>query len=750
MSSSVQKNIKQAEKCIKISEFAKAEAIYLEILKKFPQNQKALNALKNLKSVNKNISADTYKNLKLQELNNHYNKKEFAVVIQKANELIKLYPKEMNLYIIQGASNAALGKFRQAINCYEKIIKIEPNSTIAYFNIAVIYDTLDLPKKSIVNYKKALEKKPDYADAYNNIGSAYIKLGYIEKAADAYKNVIRLTPNHAYAYNNLGNVCMLQQSHDKAIKLFKKAIFFDARYADAYNNLGDAYLNVGKITNAHQSYEKALLINPYHVKGLNNIGFLHAENKEHKKAINAFQKALDVEPSNELAMANKLFQQRQICEWDDLEQNNLKISKLGISKTKISPLILMPLEDAPERHLKRAKNWVKNYPHLNYAPKIPLTKVKSKHIRLGYISTDFKKHPVAHLIIKVLESHNKEHFKVYGYSIGPIKNDSMRKRCIKAFDYFEDVNNMTDKDVAFKIQKDEIDILIDLNGHTSDCRPGIFALKPAKIQISYLGYPGSMGAKFIDYIVADQNLIPESFQQFYSEKPIYLPHHYQAQDDKLVIAPETPTRSSLGLPEKDFVFCAINNTYKISPSEFNIWMRLLHKIEGSVLWLFESNKFVKDNLFKEASARGITHNRLVFAKRVPHENYLAQLSQANLYLDTFNYNAGATASNALWAGLPVLTKQGKSYTARMASSLLKSLGMSELITRSELDYERLAIELAKNPDKLNRMKQKLLKNKKSMPLFNTELFTRHLENGYEQAYQKSLKGENPDTIIVPE
>jgi protein O-GlcNAc transferase len=750
MSFSIQKNIRQAEKYLKLKEYKKAETLYLEIIVKFPKNHKALNALKILKSVNKNVSAGAYKNRKLQELNNYYIKKEFTVVIQKANELEKLYPKEINLYIIKGASNAALGKLSQAISCYEKILKIDPNSTVAYFNIAVIYDTLNSPEKSVENYKKAIENQSDNADAYNNMGSAYIKLGYIKEAADAYKNVIKIRPEHAYAYNNLGNVLMLQQSHNKAIRSFKQAIFFDENYADAYNNLGDAYLNINEIKNAHKSYEKALLIDPYHVKALHNVGFLHAENKEHEKAINAFQKALDIEPNDELAMAYKLFQQRQICKWEKLENNNLKISNLGINETKISPLILMPLEDSPERHLQRATNWVKNFHHSNHKPKIRCHKDNSKHIRVGYISTDFKNHPVAHLIAKVLETHSKDHFKVYGYSIGPIKNDAMRKRLIKAFDFFEDVSNMNDKDVANKVQNDEIDILIDLNGHTSDCRPGIFELRPSKIQINYLGYPGSMGAKYIDYIIADQNLIPKDYQRFYSEKPIYLPHHYQAQDDGLEIAAKIPTRLSLGLPEKGFIFCAINNTYKISSIEFDIWMRLLQKIDGSVLWLYESNKFVKDNLRKEASVRGIAPNRLIFAKRIPHDKYLAQLRQADLYLDTFNYNAGATASNALWAGLPVLTKQGKSYTARMASSLLKSLGMNELITTNELDYEKLALDLAQNTDKIAYIKQKLIKNRKSMPLFNTELFTRHLEDGYKRAYQKSLNGEKPDTIIVPE
>jgi predicted O-linked N-acetylglucosamine transferase (SPINDLY family) len=716
MSFSLQKKIREAEKLIKLNEYSKARDLYLDILAKFPNNIKALRALKTLKVLHVNEPVDISKSREFNKLLQQYNNKEFKNVIKKADELIKIYPYENDLHNIQGASNAALSMFDKAIICYKKILKINPNSARAYFNIAVMYDKLKSPKNAIKNYTNATKIKSDHADAYNNMGSAYKELGDLDKALNAYQKATLVQPNHAFAYNNMGNIYKNKGEHKKSIHAFEKAILFKKNYMEAFNNLAHALHDIGK----------------------NN------------EAIKVYDKILEIQPANEKVIALRNFLLRSICKWEKIEKDTTEISKLGISSGDVAPFTLMSLEDSPERHKLRAMAYTeKKFPRQKLQ-EYNRPRAKKDYIRVGYMSSDFKTHPVAFLIAKTIENHNRKKFKVYGYSIGPVVIDKMNIRLQKAFDNYKEVGHETDEQIATIIRRDKIDILIDLNGYTRDRRTGVMCLRPANIQISYLGYPGSMGAKFIDYIVADQNLIPESFQRFYSEKPIYLPYHYQAQDDKLEIAPERPTRSSLGLPEKDFVFCAINNTYKISPREFNIWMRLLHKIEGSVLWLYESNKFVKDNLFKEASARGITQDRLIFAKRVPHENYLAQLSQANLYLDTFNYNAGATASNALWAGLPVLTKQGKSYAARMASSLLKSLGMSELITRSELDYERLALELAKNPDKLNRMKQKLLKNKKSMPLFNTELFTRHLENGYEQAYQKSLKGEKPDTIIVPE
>ena len=340
---------------------------------------------------------------------------------------------------------------------------------------------------------------------------------------------------------------------------------------------------------------------------------------------------------------------------------------------------------------------------------------------------------MSYLIAEVIETHSRDQFDVYGYSLGLAKHDKIRRRLIKGFDNFQDTHGMSDENIAMLARQHKIDIAIDLNGYTQNNRSGIFAYRAAPIQINYLGYPGTMGADFIDYIIADQNLIPCGHQQYFSEKPIYLPHHYQPQDNTIKIADNTMSRSDLGLPEEGFVFCTLNNSYKITPSEFNIWMRLLGKVEKSVLWLLESNKWVKQNLQKEAIKRGVDPNRLIFAHRVSYEKYLSQFRHADLFLDTFTYNAGATASNALWAGLPVLTKIGTGYAARMASSLLYSLDLPELITQSELEYEDLALELCLHPSRLFAIRQKLVVSRSTKPFFNSKLFTQHLENGYQQA-----------------
>jgi len=406
------------------------------------------------------------------------------------------------------------------------------------------------------------------------------------------------------------------------------------------------------------------------------------------------------------------------------------------------------LEDAPARHKLRSENWTTTKYTQSSLPVLPAPAQQPAKLRIGYFSADFRAHPVMYLMCQVLAEHDRDRFEIIAYSYGPDQADPVRERSRAAVDEFIDVRSLSDLEVAEHARANKIDIAIDLTGYTEHCRSGIFAYRAAPIQINYLGYPGTMGADFMDYIIADQQLIPPSSQQYYSEKPLYLPHHYQAQDDRLAIASETPSRESLGLPEEGFVFCAINSSYKITPSVFSIWMRLLDRVEGSVLWLLKSNEWAQENLLKEASARGIDPQRLVFADKVSHDVYLARFRQADLYLDTFVYNAGATASNALWAGLPVLTKRGEGYTARMAGSLLSSLGVEELITETEESYEALALALAEDPVRLETLRAKVCAQRETSPLFKTALFTRHLERGYEQAYERYFSGQVPAEIVV--
>ena len=677
-----------------------------------------------------------------------WNKGDLDAALEHYKQAFKIKPDFAEAHYNMGNALRDNGDIEEAIDSYRKALKIKSNYAEAYFNMGNALKDKGELDKAIDSYKRALKIQLNYAEVYYNLGICLKIKGEISAAIDAYEQALRIKPDFPEAANNIG---LLQQDNgdfDTAIECYKKALRSKPDFPEAHLNMGNVLQDKGEPEAAMESYKKALEIKTDYAEAFYNMGIAFESKGDLCAAIGSYIQALNIKPDYQSSRNNKLRQQAHICDWIGIENDRLLIRELGTSNQEISPLAILSLEDVPQVHRLRSEIFAKLRYKRATLPHRTIPKIKPSRIRIGYFSSDFREHPVAYLIAKMLEVHDRKYFEVYGYSIGSATDDEMRKRLKKAFDVFHDVKDRDDRDIALLAQQDKIDIAIDLNGYTRNNRSGIFAYRAAPVQINYLGYPGTMGAVSMDYIIADHNLIPTESQKFYSEKPIYMPHHYQAQDDTLPISDETLLRSELGLPEKGFVFCAINSTYKITPSEFNIWMRLLQQVDGSVLWLLESNKWVKANLLKEANARGVGSERLVFAQKTSHEKYLAQFRQADLFLDTFTYNAGATASNALWAGLPVLTKLGKGYTARMAGSLLASIGLSELITATEADYEELALELATDSNCLSEIKQKLAANRLSKPLFNTELFTKHLENGYQQAYQRYFDGLEPDIITV--
>ena len=386
------------------------------------------------------------------------------------------------------------------------------------------------------------------------------------------------------------------------------------------------------------------------------MGIALQEQGKLEEAIEAYNKALVIKPDYEYARTRNLHQQARICNWDSIAKDVNLIPELGTSEEHVPPFALLPLEDAPERHLTRSKIYAKaKYPQKTLPAKDRPSK-RPKRIRIGYFSTDFKEHPVAYLIAKVLEQHNRDQFEVFGYSVYGSSSCAMRQRLEKSFDSFIDVQSMSDRDIALQARQDEIDIAIDLNGYTQHARTGIFAYRAAPIQINYLGFPGTMGSNFMDYIVADRFLIPSENQKYFSEKPLYLPNTYLPTDDSREFSQKPMNRSDMGLPDDAFVFCCFNNNYKISPTEFDIWMRLLTKVENSVLWLRKSNQISSINMKNEAQKRKVDPSRIVFADKLPMDEHLARHRLADLFVDTFAFNAHTTATEALWAGLPVVTK----------------------------------------------------------------------------------------------
>ena len=679
-----------------------------------------------------------------------HEKQDLDAAICSYKQVIKIKPDDADAYYNIGTALKDKGELDIAIDSYKQAIKIKPDHAKAYYNMGIALKDKGELDAAIDSHKQAIKIKPDHAGAYYNMGNVLNEKGELDAAIDSHKQAIRIKPDHAEAYNNMGIALKDKGELDAAIYSYRQAIKIKPDYADAYNNMGNALNDKAESDAAIDSYKQALKIKPDYAEAYYNMGIALINKGEMDAAVDSYEKAIKIKPDYELAHSGKLYRQAHVCDWSGIERGREVIPKLGISAQYINPFEILPLEDAPERHRLRSEVFAKNEFKQKPLPLASRSTQKPKRLRIGYFSSDFKEHPVAYLMAKVIETHDRNFFEVYGYSIGPAKDDKMRHRLIKGFDVFDDVQDMSDQDVALLARQDQIDIAIDLTGYTQNSRSGIFAYRAAPMQINYLGYPGTMGANFIDYIIADPILIPSDSQKHYNEKIIQLPNSYMPTDNTRIFSERELTRLEMGLPEQGFVFCCFNNNYKISPTEFDVWMRLLLKVEGSVLWLRKSNKWSEGNFCKEAKSRGIDPSRLIFADRVPMDEHLARHRLADLFLDTFAFNAHTTATEALWAGLPVVTKLGQGFAARVAGSLLTAIELPELITETEMEYEALILDLATNPQRLAAIKQKLAANRLSKPLFNTELFTKHLEDGYQRAYGQYFDGKEPEAIYVPE
>ena len=548
-------------------------------------------------------------------------------------------------------------------------------------------------------------------------------------------------------YNTIGSNLYLQNKYGEAIEAFYKALEFKSDYASPYNNLGIIFEKQDNNKKSEKSFLKALELNPKSADVYRNLGNLYAKQKKIKESINSYKNAEKFSLNQELFI-EKLHQQAFICDWMAFKEFFTNRDRIDNQKTPSLPFPFLAFEDNPAKQLLRSKKYAHHKFHSNQRSIPTKSNKNNKKLRLGYFSADFYNHATMYLIAKLISTHDRSKFEIYTYSFGPNNDDEMRKRLINSADNFKDIRKLSDESIHNLVKNDEIDIAIDLKGYTMFSRPTIFSNRLAPIQISYLGYPGSMGAEFIDYIIADKTVIPKTHQKYYSEKILYLPNSYQVNDNTRNISKAIIKRKDFNLPETAFIFCCFNNTFKISSREFTIWMRLLKKIDNSILWLLKSNDAAENNLKNQAEIYSIDKNRIIFAPILPQEEHLARLRLADLFLDTFNYNAHTTCSDALWAGLPVVTKIGNQFSARVSASLLNAIGLPELITESEEEYEILAENLAINKNKLKEIKKILLKNQSKFPLFNTELFTKHIEEAYTQAYQLFLEEKSPATIYV--
>ena len=698
--------------------------------------EKSLKILPNRVSVLTNLSAVKIKLKKITEA------KELGL------RSVALDPMNGQGYLNIGLANKEEKDFNSALTYFDKAIEVEPNFAEAWCAKGSILNELKRYEEALTYFDKAIELDPNNAEAFNNKGFALNELNRYEDALKYFDKAIELDPNNAEAWCNKGASLMHQNQTKEALINFNRAIEIEPGFDKAWSNKGAALIEIGKTNEALDCLENAISLKPQNVHALNNKGICLNKLKRYEDSISTLMQVFELNPDYEFLLGNLLESKLQICQWDSyLQDRDSILSNVKSGSKVILPFPLLTISALEDINHQGAKIWANlKYPENFELGPVAKGKNNSK-IRLGYFSPDFLNHPVAALTVELFELHNREKFEVFGFSLRPSDGSPIRRRLDTAFDQIIEVQNMSDKSVAQLSRELEIDIAIDLSGFTAGSRTGIFAHRAAPIQVSYIGYLGSMGTHYMDYLIADPTIIPPESAQYYSEKIIYLPS-YQANDRKREISKKKFTRADLGLPKEGFIFCCFNHNYKFNPIIFDSWMRILNAVDKSVLFLYADNLLAKENLKKEALLRGVDSKRLIFGERIPAPDYLARYRACDLFLDTLPYNAGTTASDALWADLPVLTQAGQSFQGRMAASLLNAIGMPELITHSREEYENLAIELAINQKKINDIKTKLSRNRFTTTLFNTPLFTEKLEAAYEKIQGRYRNGLSPEHIHI--
>ena len=663
-------------------------------------------------------------------------------------KLSEEFPEDPFIWKALGVILKENDKISESISANKKSLKINPNDAEIHNNLGFVYQETKDYDEAKQWYEEAIRLQPNYEVAHHNLGLIYHLQEKYDKAEICYKKAIKIKPNYSPVYINLGNVFIKQGKIKEAEGCYNQAIKFEKQNPAIYNNLGIVLQRLGKIEEAKTAYEQALQYKHDFAEAHYNLGFCLQKLDKFDEALTTYKQALLIKPDYAGAESRMLDLLKHMGDFDINNKLIESSSRLGISTKPIQPFSLLSWTDNAEHHYLRTKKYIEE--NFKSVPNNFLKKAQSLtgKLRVGFFSADFRDHAVMYLISGLFREYDKKKIEFYLYSFGKDESLKWHNLLKDNVDKFIDVTDLSFQEISDMSQKDNLDIAIDLMGFTKNNRLAIFKQRIAPIQINFLGYPGTIGADYFDYIIADHILIPTDQKKFYSEKIIYMPHSYQPNDNKLEIPELNTSRSDHGLPEKGFVFCCFNQNYKIGIDEFNIWMNVLKKIDESVLWLIESNKWIKQNICKQAELNNISSSRIIFAKNLSHLEHLERHKHADLFLDTFNYNAHTTASDALWCGLPIITKQGNQFAARVASSLLSALDLNELVTQTNDEYEKMIIDYASQPVKLKEISEKLNINKNNKPLFNTLQYTRDFELGMSKVYELFLNGEKPTDIII--
>ena len=743
-------------------QLAQAETLYRDVLNMQPDNPDALHFLGVLESQRGRREAglsliDRAVKVNPRNPSAFYNRAGILRDMARLEDALESYDRALALkpdhhaaLNNRGAVLHDLKRYADAVASFDGAIAVKPDHIDAHANRGTTLVALERFEEALQSFDRARALGPADAAAHFGRGNALAGLGRPEEALAAFDSALALTPYDARILNNRGTVLARMSRHEEAVDSFNRAVIAEPGDADACKNRGDALIHLKRPAEALASYDQALGARPGYAEALYGRAHALSELKRDDEAIAAYRQLLNLSPSHPYGQGMLLHAKQTACDWRDQERLIAGVAQ-GVREGRklVTPLAFLAVSELERDNTQCARILMSDRFKPSSEPLWRGERYRHDRIRVAYLSADFGAHAVATQIAGVLERQDRSRFEIIAVSYGRNDRSAMRARLERAFERFIDIEGKSDREAASDIRAMEADIVVDLTGLTARSRPGILALRPAGLQVQYLGYAGSPGADFVDYVIADDVVIPEHNRRHYRENVVSLPDSYMPTDGGRQIAAR-PSRAEAGLPDKGFVFCAFNNSYKFSPDVLDLWIRLLKSVDGSVLWFPEVNDAARRNLVHEAEARGVASARLVFAAYLASgAAHLARLGLADLFLDTRPYNAHSSASDALWAGVPVVTQPGDTFAGRVGASLLFACGLPELVAEDTTSYESIALRLAHDQGAHAALKAKLERNRSSCALFDTPRFTRHLEAAYTTMYEHHQRGGAPQPFRVP-
>jgi protein O-GlcNAc transferase len=665
-------------------------------------------------------------------------------------ELLQALPNHFDSLNLLGVIACQERDFASAVSWLGLALKLNPRYAPAHSNLGYALRNLGRHKEALASYNRALAILPNFPDALSNRAAVLLDLGRYDEALGSCDRALAMAPDSPVLLHARGNALIGLDRHQDAVASYDRALVLNPGFSEACYNRGIALRALARPQDALDSFDRALALNADYVEAMRNRGVVLAELGRHEAAAEQFERLLRIVPDFDYAQGDLLHARMHCCDWRDYEQQvQLIAAGTGAGKPVTMPFVFLSTSDSAADQLTCARNYSRKECSTPEPALWKGERYRHDRIRVAFLSADFRNHAVAGQIAGLIETLDRVRFETVALAFGPDIRDEMTSRLERGFGRFIDVRAKTDRDVARLIKALEIDIAVDLTGYTAGSRPRILAFRPAPVQVNYLGYPGTLGADHIDYIMADRVVIPAEHRACYAEQVVHLPDSFLPYDAGRPIGPDIPTREAAGLPPTGFVFCAFNNSYKISPSMFDVWMRLLRQVEGSVLWLSSGSPAATRNLRRSAESSGIAPDRLVFAPRLKSlADHLARHQLADLMLDNLPYNAHTLASDALWAGLPIVTCAGGAFAGRVAASLLTAAGLPELITGTLDEYAALALALARDPARLSALKAKLAHHRATCPLFDAERYRRHIEAAFQTMWERYQSGDSPRGFAV--